>query len=93
MFFRFSYTTGEDIWVEPKFTTICWFLTIQAHHIALIPAISTYTRLLRHIRELQKMIGELAATESIWSQTGNADRNRRLVKRWKNDLKVAIELL
>jgi hypothetical protein len=34
------------------------------------------------------MVSELGATESLWSQGGNADRNKRLLKRWKNDIKV-----
>ena len=40
----------------PKFTTECWYLTLQAHHISILPCVRRYQRRLRALRELQKMI-------------------------------------
>ncbi|CAG9112201.1 unnamed protein product [Plutella xylostella] len=34
-------------WPEAKFQTVCWFLTLHAHHVALIPALHTHQRRIR----------------------------------------------
>ena len=73
----------------PKFTTECWYLTLQAHHISILPCIRRYQRRLRHLRELQKMIEELEKTEAAWRQRGGvaAAKNRHFLKRWREQAK------
>ncbi|ODN01348.1 Ubiquitin conjugation factor E4 B [Orchesella cincta] len=79
--------TGHT-WTEPKFPTQCWFLTLQAHHVALIPSLNNYQRLLRQTRELQKLVAELSSEEQRWLNGPNASRNTRMLKRWRTELKI-----
>ncbi|XP_066601539.1 ubiquitin conjugation factor E4 B [Prorops nasuta] len=74
-------------WVEPKFPTQCWFLTLHCHHLALLPALQKYQRKLRALRELQKMLDELQATEPQWKDAPFAGHNKELIKRWKQQVK------
>ncbi|KRT81780.1 hypothetical protein AMK59_5523 [Oryctes borbonicus] len=74
-------------WIEPKFPTQCWFLTLHCHHLSFLPAIQKYQRRLRIIRELQKLLDETVAAESQWRSTPLATRNKHLIKRWKHQLK------
>lgn len=78
-------------WTETKFPTKCWFLTLHCHHIALVPALQKYQRKLRALRELQKMLDELQATESQWKDTPFAEHNKGLIKQWKQQLKRLIK--
>ncbi|XP_040567743.1 ubiquitin conjugation factor E4 B [Lepeophtheirus salmonis] len=73
-------------WKEIKFPTECWFLTLQAHHIGILPCIRRYQRLLRALRELQKMVDELEKAESRVREVPSALRNRQL-KKWKEQIK------
>ena len=74
-------------WKEPKFPTECWFLTLQAHHIGMLPCIRRYQRRLRALRELEKMISEIERTENQWKGRPMAERNRQLIKKWKSQAK------
>lgn len=74
-------------WTEAKFPTQCWFLTLHCHHLALLPALQKYQRRLRALRELQKMLDELQATEPQWKDAPFAAQNKELMKRWKQQLK------
>ncbi|KAK0083631.1 hypothetical protein PV325_008472 [Microctonus aethiopoides] len=74
-------------WTEAKFPTQCWFLTLHCHHVALLPALQKYQRKLRALRELQKMLDELQATEAQWKDAPFAGHNKELIKRWKQQLK------
>ncbi|KZC14831.1 Ubiquitin conjugation factor E4 B [Dufourea novaeangliae] len=74
-------------WAEPKFPTQCWFLTLHCHHIALLPALQKYQRKLRTLRDVQKMLDDLQATEPQWKDTPFAGRNKELIKRYKEQLK------
>lgn len=74
-------------WVEPKFPTQCWFLTLHCHHIALLPALQKYQRKLKTLREVQKMCDDLQATEPQWKDSPFALRNRELIRRCKMQLK------
>ncbi|XP_057335851.1 ubiquitin conjugation factor E4 B [Microplitis mediator] len=74
-------------WTEAKFPTQCWFLTLHCHHIALMPALQKYRRKLRALRDLQKMLDDLQATESSWKDAPYAGHNKELIKRWKQQLK------
>lgn len=78
--------TGHT-WAKAKFSSQCWFLTLHCQHIALIPALQKYQKRLRALRDLQKMLDELQATESQWKDTAVAGQNKELLKRWKHQLK------
>ncbi len=51
---------------SPNFHTECWYLTLQAHHLSVLPCIRRYQRRLRALRELQKMVEELERTQVKW---------------------------
>lgn len=74
-------------WKEPKFPTQCWFLTLHCHHLALLPACQKYQRRLRALRDLQKLVEEMQSTESQWKELPVAQRNKELLKRWKQQIK------
>lgn len=74
-------------WKEPKFSTQCWFLTLHAHNIALLPALQRYQRRLRSLRDLQKLVDEMQASEEQWKCLPLAQRNKELIKRWKHQIK------
>lgn len=67
--------------------TLCWFLTLQSHHLGMIPAIQRYHKRLRGIKELQRLIDELNSTKSQWENTPAARRNRQLRERWMQQVK------
>eukprot|EP00096_Caligus_rogercresseyi_P011228 TRINITY_DN4351_c0_g1_i1.p1 TRINITY_DN4351_c0_g1~~TRINITY_DN4351_c0_g1_i1.p1 ORF type:complete len:1058 (-),score=361.53 TRINITY_DN4351_c0_g1_i1:325-3498(-) len=80
-------SNGGHEWREIKFPTECWFLTLQAHHIGILPCIRRYQRLLRALRELQKMVDELEKAETrLRREVPSALRNRQL-KKWKEQIK------
>jgi len=83
---KFSKEDGYN-WKDPKFTTECWYLTLYAHHLSILPCIRRYQRRLRAIRELIKMVEELEKTESTWKMHPSAARNKQLLKKWKSQLK------
>ncbi|XP_034834526.1 ubiquitin conjugation factor E4 B [Maniola hyperantus] len=74
-------------WPEAKFQTVCWFLTLHMHHVALIPALHTHQRRIRAFRDLQKVIEELMAAEPQWRNSYSANRNRELLRRWRKQIK------
>uniref|UniRef100_T1ISF9 Ubiquitin conjugation factor E4 B n=1 Tax=Strigamia maritima TaxID=126957 RepID=T1ISF9_STRMM len=74
-------------WQEPKFPTECFFITLHCHHLSIIPACRKYQRRLRAIRDLQRVIDELAGSESQWKDLPLAARNRELIKKWKAQVK------
>ncbi|KAG6451394.1 hypothetical protein O3G_MSEX007135 [Manduca sexta] len=74
-------------WPEAKFQTVCWFLTLHMHHVALIPALHTHQRRIRAYRDLQKVIEELAVAEPQWRNSFSALRNRELLRRWRRQVK------
>ncbi|XP_059048694.1 ubiquitin conjugation factor E4 B [Achroia grisella] len=74
-------------WPEAKFQTICWFLTLHMHHVALIPALHTHQRRIRAFRDLQKVMEELVAAEPQWRNSISAFRNRELLRRWRRQIK------
>uniref|UniRef100_A0A2M4B9X5 Ubiquitin conjugation factor E4 B n=2 Tax=Anopheles marajoara TaxID=58244 RepID=A0A2M4B9X5_9DIPT len=69
---------GSKQWESPKFVTHCWFLTLHAHHLGIIPAIQRYNKLLRATKELQRMVDELNATKAQWENTPLARRNKQV---------------
>lgn len=78
---------NEFNWEDPKFVSHCWFFTLQAHHLGIIPAISRYHKRLRAIKELQRMVDELNATRSRWENTPVARRNRQARDKWASRIK------
>ncbi|XP_049949366.1 ubiquitin conjugation factor E4 B [Schistocerca serialis cubense] len=74
-------------WREPKFPTQCWFLTLHCHHLALLPTCHKYQRRIRALRDLQKLVDEMQATEPQWRDLGTAARNKELLRRWKQQVK------
>ena len=65
---------------EPNFPTECWFLTLQSHHVGVLPIVRRYQRRLRHLRELQKMVDDMEKSEPAWRNHPSAARNRALIK-------------
>jgi ubiquitin conjugation factor E4 B len=73
---------------EKNFNTDCFFLTLVAHHLTIIPMINKYQRRIRIIKDIQRVIDELKQTESIWKMTPLAARNQMLMEKWSNKIKV-----
>lgn len=74
-------------WEQVNFQTHCWFLTLHAHHLAILPAIQRYNKRLRAIKEIRRMLQELNNTKSHWENSVNAGRNKDLIERWNHQLK------
>ena len=79
--------SGEHTWLEPKFPTQCWFLTLHCHHLALLPACGKYQLRLRTLRELHKLVEEMTLTEAQWKDSPYAQRNKDLIRRRKQQIK------
>lgn len=70
-----------------NFQTHCWFLTLHAHHLAVMPAIQRYSKRLRAIKEIRRMVDELKNTKSQWENSLHSARNRQLYDRFTQQLK------
>ncbi|KAL5014805.1 hypothetical protein ScPMuIL_009075 [Solemya velum] len=77
---------GNPPWQDPKFSTECFFITLHAHHIAILPASRKYQRRLRAIRDLSRLVEELEHAESQWGHLPSAPRNREQLKKWKSQI-------
>uniref|UniRef100_A0A8C5NH33 Ubiquitin conjugation factor E4 B n=1 Tax=Gouania willdenowi TaxID=441366 RepID=A0A8C5NH33_GOUWI len=75
---------------EPKFPTECFFLTLHAHHLSILPGCRRYIRRLRAIRELNRTVEELKNSESQWKDSPLATRHREMLKRCKAQLKKLV---
>ncbi|XP_062282906.1 ubiquitin conjugation factor E4 B isoform X1 [Scomber scombrus] len=75
---------------EPKFPTECFFLTLHAHHLSILPCCRRYIRRLRAIRELNRTVEELKNSESQWKDSPLASRHREMLKRCKTQLKKLV---
>ncbi|KAJ8258890.1 hypothetical protein COCON_G00179020 [Conger conger] len=75
---------------EPKFPTECFFLTLHAHHLSILPGCRRYIRRLRAIRELNRTVEELKNSESQWKDSALAPRHREMLKRCKTQLKKLV---
>ncbi|GLG94106.1 Ubiquitin conjugation factor E4 B [Gryllus bimaculatus] len=78
---------NSSSWKEVKFPTHCWFLTLHCHHLALLPTCQKYQRRLRALRDLQKLVDEMQASEAQWRETAFAARNKELMKRWRQQMR------
>ncbi|KAM8926937.1 ubiquitin conjugation factor E4 B [Pelodytes ibericus] len=79
-----------SLFSEPKFPTECFFLTLHAHHLAVLPSCRRYIRRLRAIRELNRTVEELKNNESQWKDSPLAARHREMLKRCKTQLKKLV---
>lgn len=73
--------------MSPNFQTQCWFLTLHAHHLAIMPAIQRYNKRLRAIKEIRRMVDELQNTRSQWENSLHSARNKQLFDRFSQQLK------
>ena len=63
-------------------------MAIQVHHLAVLPACRRHLRRQRAHRDLTRMIEHLEANESEWIETPMASRNKGLLKKWREQIKV-----
>ncbi|XP_020620204.1 ubiquitin conjugation factor E4 B-like [Orbicella faveolata] len=78
---------SKNAWLEPKFPTECFFMAIQVHHLAVLPACRRHLRRQRAHRDLTRMIEHLESHESEWIETPMASRNKGLLKKWREQIK------
>ncbi len=72
-----------------NFHTECWFLTLEAHHLSVVPCIRRYQRRLRVLKDLQRAVEELEKTQAAWSSNPAISfRNKELLKKYKAQIKV-----
>lgn len=77
----------EKQFEAPKFVTQCWFLTLHAQHLGIISSIQRYSKRLRAIKELQRMVDELKSTKAQWENGPSARRNQQFCDRWSGQIK------
>ncbi|XP_005986019.1 ubiquitin conjugation factor E4 B isoform X1 [Latimeria chalumnae] len=75
---------------EPKFPTECFFLTLHAHHLSILPSCRRYIRRIRAIRDLNRTVEELKNSETQWKDSPLATRHREMLKRCKTQLKKLV---
>ncbi|KAM7126953.1 LOW QUALITY PROTEIN: ubiquitin conjugation factor E4 B-like [Molossus nigricans] len=75
---------------EPKFPTECFFLTLHAHHLSILPSCRRYIRRLWAIRELNRTVEDLKNNESQWKDSPLATRHRKMLKQCKTQLKKLV---
>jgi len=75
------------VWQDCKFATECWFMTLHAQHLAYLPAARRHQRRMRALKDYQKLIDEMQGSETEWSQTPAARRNRELISMWQEQVK------
>lgn len=63
-------------------------MAIQVHHLAVLPACRRHLRRERAHRDLTRMIEHLESHESEWIETPMASRNKGLLKKWREQIKV-----
>nr|XP_028596542.1 ubiquitin conjugation factor E4 B isoform X2 [Podarcis muralis] len=80
----------QSLFSEPKFPTECFFLTLHAHHLSILPSCRRYIRRLRAIRELNRTVEDLKNNETQWKDSPLATRHREMLKRCKTQLKKLV---
>ena len=53
-----------DSSVDVKFPTECFYLTVAAHHVALMPALKFYENKLKEMRHVMRILGETERSEA-----------------------------
>lgn len=74
-------------WLDVKFATECFFLCVHCHHLSVIPATHKYQRVVRAVRELQRVVDEVERSESQWRGQMDELRNRQLLARWRSQVR------
>lgn len=61
IYYSSNFSTDEDPskFSEPKFPTECFFLTLHAHHLSILPCCRRYIRRLRAIRDLNRCFAQI----------------------------------
>ena len=83
-----SFIAEESSRREPNFNTECFFMTIHAFHISLLPCCRKCLRRGRILRDMSRMLDELRAQESTWKNLPIAERNKAVIKKWSDQIKV-----
>lgn len=58
-------------------------MTLQTQHLAYLPAVRRHQRRMRILQNHKKKVDEMRSSESEWSQTPAAGRNRELISKWE----------
>ncbi|CAK8686773.1 unnamed protein product [Clavelina lepadiformis] len=99
---RIKATKDEaSLWIEknqsswqqqnPNFPTECFFLTMHAHHLSIVPIARLFLRRQRGMSELRSMIEDLESSQSQWKGTPAESRNSAMLKRCKHQLTHLVE--
>jgi len=75
---------------KPKFLTECFFLTMHAHHLSVLPTKRSFFRKIRAIQDLHHVISELESTQEQWKNTSLESRNKSMLKKCKQQLTTLI---
>ena len=71
---------------NPSFPTECFFLTMQAHHLSIVPLARRFNRRQRDVNELHSVVSDLEGSMNQWRGTPAEGRNTALLKRFKQQL-------
>ncbi|CAD5121237.1 DgyrCDS9770 [Dimorphilus gyrociliatus] len=66
---------------QPKFVTECFYMTIVAHHLSLLPLWNKQKRRERAIKELTKAVNEIKRVEPKWKNTHAERQTRKQLKK------------
>lgn len=66
---------------QPKFVTECFYMTIVAHHLSLLPLWNKQRRRERAIKELTKAVNEIRRVEPKWKNTFSEKQTRRQLQK------------
>ncbi|XP_039250624.2 ubiquitin conjugation factor E4 B-like isoform X1 [Styela clava] len=69
-----------------SFPTECFYLTMHAHHLSVMPVFRAFNRYNRSLRELHSLIENLRSTKATWKGTPAEARNRAMLKGLKQQL-------
>ncbi|KAI2649655.1 Ubiquitin conjugation factor E4 B [Labeo rohita] len=75
---------------EPKFPTECFFLTLHAHHLSILPCCRRYIRRLRAIRDLNRCFATCRFSRKNKLFVTMLVRHREMLKRCKTQLKKLV---
>lgn len=71
-------------WPETNFQTECFFMTLECHHLSIIPCLRKYSRRIRAIREYTRIADDLQQSEHLWGHlSSTAERNKTMIRRWR----------
>ncbi|KAF6038955.1 hypothetical protein EB796_002739 [Bugula neritina] len=74
-------------WTEPTFSTECFFFTMRAISLCILPNIKKNNRRLRVIKELSNVIKDLERSKAVWQANPRIkSRNEKILKKWTSQL-------